>query len=345
MTNLSSKGRFERDLEEILHRSSSDLEDIVQSRVLVTGGSGFVGRWLVSSFAKFAVNRRLTGHIVSTSRTCPDWQKPLLETGALHHVPWDVNDALPQIGQFGYVFHAAVPASAKINSENPTVMRSTIDSGIERILEYFAESQSRIVNLSSGAVYGIQPSELAAFSEEWSENPNKKLPDSEYHLGKARAERRLNEGTIAAKIVHARLFAFLAPFLPLDTHFAAGNFVGAAIKGEKIRINGDSRTVRTYMYGVDLVGWMTRIARFGTHQRAYNVGSDEQTSVGELASAIASRSPHKLTVELGRTASSEGSIHRYVPDVRRCREELGLEIDIPLSEAISRTLEWGSESN
>lgn len=344
MNTVIEGRRFQRDLDEIVEVAGDELAEIVHSRVLVTGGSGFIGRWLVSALAMTARQRRFKGHVVTVSRTCPEWQQRFVATGCLEHVRWDVSQKLPSLGLFGHVFHAAVPASAQINSENPDLMKQIIDQGTQQLLDAFAETETRLTHLSSGAVYGVQPVGMAGFVEEWSENSQRQIPNSEYHRGKTRAESRLNEGASRNHISHARLFAFLAPFLPLDTHFAAGNFVGSALRGKPIVIKGDYRTLRSYMYGVDLVLWLVRIALRGEHKRAYNVGSDFAIPIGDLAARIAARSRHNIEVQIGPMASSDGLVHRYIPDITRTRRELELELRVSLDEAISRTLEWGYES-
>jgi len=335
---------FQRDLDEIVEVAGDEVSEIVRSRVLVTGGSGFIGRWLVSTLALSALQRGFKGQVVTVSRTCPEWQQRFISVGCLKHVHWDASQSLPSLGSFGHVFHAAVPASAQVNSENPALMKQIIDQGTQQLLDAFAETETRITHLSSGAVYGLQPADMTGFVEEWSENPQRQIPNSEYHRGKIRAETQLNEGAIRNHVSHARLFAFLAPFLPLDTHFAAGNFLGSALKGEPIKITGDHRTVRSYMYGVDLVVWLIRIALNGEHKRAYNVGSEIAISIGDLATRIAVQSRHHIEVQINQKISSEGPVHRYLPDVTRTRRELRLESRVSLDEAIRRTLEWGYET-
>jgi dTDP-glucose 4,6-dehydratase len=224
------------------------------------------------------------------------------------------------------------------------MMRETIDLGTSQLMATFAETKTRITHLSSGAVYGTQPKDTASFSEEWSDNPSRVVPDSEYHQGKIRAEQRMNEEASDSQVVHARLFAFIAPYLPLDTHFAAGNFINAALRGEPLRVTGNPQTVRTYMYGIDLVLWLIRIALRGENKRAYNVGSDDPVTIGELASRIANQSKNRVDVEIVPQNTTSVEINRYIPNISRSRSELGLEIRIQLDEAIRRTLEWGYES-
>jgi nucleoside-diphosphate-sugar epimerase len=75
----------------------------------------------------------------------------------------------------------------------------------------------------------------------------------------------------------------------------------------------------------------------GESCRAYNVGSDEAVTIGELALRIGAAAGG-LPVTIARLPDPGRPPARYVPAIDRAREELGLSLHVGLSEAISRTL-------
>jgi dTDP-glucose 4,6-dehydratase len=330
------------DLAEIASRSANEIELLLSRGVLVTGGSGFVGRWLISPLAAAAAKTDASPRLVSINRNTSSWQQSLVDEGLLTVVNCDITNEIPDLGEFGYVFHCATPASADLNDSQPAEMERIIAEGTSSVIRRFAGTTTRVVNVSSGAVYGMQPPDVKCLDEEWLKDKRFVLPNSAYHRGKSDAENQFNSAMEGASfsVVHARLFAFLAPFLPLDTHFAAGNFMRDALLDRAIAINGDPRTVRTYMYGTDLAVWLMAAAVRGISGSAYNVGSPQETTIADLASVIAQRAGSRSGVSQSSTRGQSGPPHRYVPCTSRTERELGVNVQVGLADAIDRTIRW-----
>ena len=340
LMNMSSI--LDNDLNEIFERSEDDAKLLLQRRVLVTGGSGFVGRWLIMALLHAAQRLRIEPQIASINRTTTAWQVPLAENRQLNVINSDVTNSIAVDNRFDYVFHCATPASSLLNETNPSEMKRVIEIGAENVIEYLAGSSTRVVNVSSGAVYGVQPSDVGCLDDEWFGDARYVLPNSAYHHAKVAAERRFNTAhrDSALDVVHARLFAFVAPFLPLNRHFAAGNFLKDALAGEPVMITGDGRTIRTYMYGTDLVVWLFAAAVRGVSGSAYNIGSPYEITIEELATRISQISGSGAGVRnLGEPDLAQ-SAHRYVPCTTRTENALGVHLEIGLDTAIDRTLRW-----
>ena len=203
---------------------------------------------------------------------------------------------------------------------------------------------------SSGAVYGRQPSTLTHVAESFTGGPDPLDPLQAYAEGKRAAELI---GAVYARdrgleVVTARAFAFVGPYLPLDAHFAVGNFMRDALAGDTIRVGGDGTPYRSYLHAADLAVWLWTLLARGESGRAYNVGSEEAVTIRELADAVAQaarsvgRSP---IVSIAREADPSATPARYVPSTRRAREELGLRAHITLDDALTRTLGWLAERN
>lgn len=143
------------------------------------------------------------------------------------------------------------------------------------------------------------------------------------------------------RITVARCFAFLGPHLPLDGPFAAGNFTRDVIRGGPIEVRGNPRTVRAYLYAGDLAAWLWTMLLSSEASGIYNVGSDQAITIGELAGLFAAAG----NVPVRFSAGAAQAPSRYVPSIDRARRQFGLDVKVPLDEAVRRTLRWYSENS
>jgi dTDP-glucose 4,6-dehydratase len=165
-------------------------------------------------------------------------------------------------------------------------------------------------------------------------------PRSAYGEGKRMAELQCaiyaRQHGIEVKI--ARCFAFVGPYLPLDAHFAIGNFIRDAMAGGPIEVRGDGTPYRSYLYAADLAAWLWTILVHGANGRPYNVGSEADTTIAELARSIAAEVKPPLAVRIQRKADAGGPAQRYVPSTERARVGLGLAPTWEQSGGVKRTL-------
>jgi dTDP-glucose 4,6-dehydratase len=141
----------------------------------------------------------------------------------------------------------------------------------------------------------------------------------------------------------ARCFAFIGPHLPLDRHFAIGNFLRDALRGQPIAVQGDGRPYRSYMYAADLAVWLWTILVRGANCRAYNVGSEQAISIRDLAHEVAASVGGTVRMPELKPSNSTYPQSRYVPNTRRAADELGLTIETDLRAAVARTFAWHAE--
>jgi dTDP-glucose 4,6-dehydratase len=260
-----------------------------------------------------------------------------------------VSDVKAQMGDqalsFDFMIHAATAASAKLEEEDPQLMFDTILGGTRTALQFaVATGVRRFLFTSSGAVYGPQPSDLSHVPEDFFDSDGCGKPTTSYGRGKREAEalcgRFHTEQGIEPLI--ARCFAFVGPFLPLDTHFAIGNFIRDALRGEPIRIGGDGTPFRSYLYAADLAIWLWTILFRGQPMRPYNVGSARDLTIAQLAETVRTVLAPALKIEIAKKSVPNTAPTRYVPANNRAATELGLDEGIELEEAVRRTARFHS---
>jgi dTDP-glucose 4,6-dehydratase len=334
------------DIDLILTQTASLWEEMRGSRLFLTGGTGFFGSWLVESF--LAANRRfsLQARITVLTRSpgafkekCPH----LADDPALTLLRGDISNFDFPSGEYPYMIHAATEASARMIAERPQQMLATILDGTRRSLDFATTHGTRKYLLtSSGAVYGEQPPEITHIAEDFHGAPNPVRASSVYAEGKRAAELMcaVYQATLPIKCKIARCFAFVGPHLPLDTHFAVGNFLQNAMREEPILIEGDGTPRRSYMYAADLAVWLWTMLFLAPSLDPINVGSDESISIRELAEAVPAAIGSPSHVQIAKSPQPGIPPRQYVPSITKAAEKLGLTCSVGLTEALRRTAAW-----
>jgi nucleoside-diphosphate-sugar epimerase len=338
--------RLAADLEEIASNTAGLWGELRGQNLFITGGTGFFGCWLVESFCFINRLLALNAHATILTRNpgafaekCPH----LASDDAITLQHGDVRSFEFPAGEYRYIIHAATEASAKQASDRPLEMFSSIIAGTEHTFEFAATHGTRKFLLtSSGAVYGKQPADITHVPESYQGAPDSLDAASVYSEGKRAAELLSAiygaNSSIQCKI--ARCWAFCGPYLPLDQHFAIGNFIADALAGRAIQIQGDGTPRRSYLYAADLAIWLWTMLFRAPALVPINVGSTQDVSILELAETVGRTLSPQTQIRIAKPATPGAVPKRYVPSVDRALEMLGLRQTIGLEECIRRTAEW-----
>lgn len=315
-------------------------------RLFITGGTGFLGRWLLESFAYANSKLDLKAGITVLTRD-PDAfiaKAPgLCGDPSIAFCRGDVRTFSFPEKEHPFIIHGAAAPGADRDGEGPLARFDTIVRGTGRTLDFALKTRCRkFLFISSGAVYGKQPQAMTHIPETYLGGPDTMDPGSDYGEGKRSAEllcaiSHKREPELETKI--ARCFAFVGPDMPLNSHFAIGNFIRDAISGGPVLVRGDGTPCRSYLYASDLAIWLWTMLFRGLPCRPYNVGSGDSRSILETANAVAGQANPPLAVTVAQ-APAGGAPQRYVPDISRAEAELGLTVKVGLNDAISRTMSF-----
>ncbi len=333
------------DLDAIVESVGDQLSRLHGADVLVTGGTGFFGVWLVSALlrANQTLDLGLRVHVMSRRPEVYLTRAPeFRDAPGLHLVAADIRSFRPSADlRITHVIHAATAASAALNDSDPIEMAHVASEGTRQVLALARELHAeRVLFTSSGAVYGKNPPEVTHVREEQLGIVDPLVVGNAYAEGKRLAEFYCTayREKYQLPVVIARCFAFVGPYLPLDVHFAIGNFMRDALRGEPIIVQSDGSPRRSYLYASDLVTWLLQILLRGEPGRAYNVGSDQDISVGDLARLVGEQ--RGVPVEIRGKRDPSRPVESYVPSTERIRRELGVARLVDLQESVRRTMAW-----
>jgi dTDP-glucose 4,6-dehydratase len=335
---------IEDDLDKILPQIPGD-PGLCGANFFITGGTGFVGIWLLKALLRLNDSRGYGIKITVLSRSPREFAKSHPKVfSRVTVLRGDVIDFIPPSGEYGYIIHAAADTSSEANKKFPIRLFDSIVLGTRHVADFASRCGCRkFLYVSSGAVYGVQPPDIPLMEESYRGAPDAAVPYGRSLYGEGKRAGEMISALFAkefgfeAKI--ARLFAFVGPYLSLDAHFAVGNFTGDAINHRPITVKGDGAPYRSYMYAADLALWLIVILFKGVSGRPYNVGSDYPVCILKLAEMVASYRKPPLDVRVMKPRTVEPP-PRYVPSIKRAREELGLDLRFDLEEAVSAMIRW-----
>jgi len=296
------------DLVHVLDHTRDLWGELRGGRLFITGGTGFIGSWLLDTFEYINDKLNLGASAVVLTRG-----QHAARPGISFHVG-DVRTFEFPAGEFRFVVHAAVESSTDTYLDDQF---DVITQGTQRTLDFSKQAGTeKFLFLSSGIVYsGTSP----------------------YAEGKRTGEVMCAFSPVPSVV--ARLFCFLGPYQPLDSHFAIGNFIRDGLAGGPIRVKGDGTPHRSYLYAADLAIWLWTLLFRGNHG-PYDVGSDEDVTIEGLAHRVAGAFTPRVKVEIEKQPEPGQVAKRYVPSLTERAAGLGLRQWIGLDDAIGRTIRW-----
>jgi dTDP-glucose 4,6-dehydratase len=310
-------------------------------RILLTGGTGFVGRALLDRFIALHDLGAVSCEVEVLSRDPQRFLDMYPEYGGRQWLRYCTGslDNLAQLdGTYTDVIHAAADTHV---SSNRADWADQIVLGTRRMLDIAVRcGAKRFLFTSSGAVYGPQPDFLAKIDETYHGAPQSTALSSVYGQAKRQAEQlcTIYKAEHGLETVIARLFAVSGKHLPADGPYAIGNFIRDALFADEIHVQGSGDAIRTYLDGEDVSDWLLCLLARGIPGEAYNVGSDRPVSIRELAFIVQTLLAPDKAVRIGSAEKDNGARSRYIPGVEKAAS-IGLSQTIDLERSIVNAAE------
>jgi dTDP-glucose 4,6-dehydratase/UDP-glucuronate decarboxylase len=354
------------DLTYICAGLGEELAQMSGHRLLVVGGAGFLGHYLVRSVLHWNATSGLPAIDVTVfdnySRGVPDWLRSLSGTDHLTVRTFDITDPLPDdVGHVDYVVHAASIASPTYYRKHPIETMDANVNGLRTLLEYALVQERAGTGLkgflyySTSEIYGDPGPEDIPTPETYRGNVSCTGPRACYDESKRYGE------TLCVNFAQqhglpvtvARPFNNYGPGLKVSDGRVIPDFARDILAGRDVVLLSTGAPTRTFCYVADAVIGYYKILVRGRPGEAYNIGTESpEISMAELADRMVRLAREDLgyegSVRLGTSPEADYLVdnpNRRCPVITKAREQLGFAPAVTLDEGLRRSLDWYRDNN
>ena len=304
------------------------------TRVLVTGGAGFVGSHLCERLLERGCEVLcLDNYFTGTKKNI----EHLMDNPAFELVRHDV--CFPYYVEVDEIYNLACPASPIHYQHDPVQTTKTSVHGAINMLGLAKRIGARIFQASTSEVYG-DPVVHPQVEEYWG-NVNPIGPRSCYDEGKRCAETLFfdyrRQHNLEIKV--ARIFNTYGPRMHPNDGRVVSNFIVQALKGEDITIFGDGQQTRSFCYVDDLINGFLRLMDTSTDITGpYNLGNPGEFTIRQLAEKVIEMTgSSSRLVKLPLPADDP---KQRKPDISKAKKDLGWQPKIKLEDGLVSTIAY-----
>ena len=305
-----------------------------QGRILVTGGSGFLGASLCERLVQAGHEVICLDNLLTSSI---DNIEHLLGSGNFKFIEHDVTEPIRL--EVDEIYNLACPASPIHYQANPIKTMKTSLLGMIHVLGMAKRCGARVLQASTSEIYGDP--DVHPQPESYRGLVNTLGPRACYDEGKRAAEALCSDYRRShdVEVRIARIFNTYGPGMATNDGRVVSNFILQTLRGEPVTVYGDGSQTRSFCYRDDLIEGLVRLmALDGKEPRPVNLGNPEECSMQDLVQAVARACGREATVTYQPLPNDDPK--QRCPDITRARELLNWSPAVSLQEGLQRTVSW-----
>jgi nucleoside-diphosphate-sugar epimerase len=363
---ISLQELLDEDLEQICTDLTAEFGEMAGGRLLITGGGGFLGYYLVQSVLHWNDTRGPSKAIKvavydNYARGVPEWLEGLKGRPDLELRRQDMIEPLPKdIGHFDWIIHAAGIASPIYYRAQPLKCIDANINGLRNLLDYSLAERAAgrplkgFLFYSSSEIYGDPAPDAIPTPETYRGNVSCTGPracyDESKRFGETLCVVYARQEGLPVRI--ARPFNNYGPGLKITDGRVIPDFAGDILAGRDIVMLSDGSPKRTFCYATDAVTGYFKVLVRGHDGEAYNVGIDKpEISMAQLANQVVTAGRDLFgyggKVVLGKSQEADYLVdnpNRRCPVIDKARAHLGFDPKVTIEQGIYRSLIWYSHN-
>lgn len=338
------------DLVAIAEALMPDAKKLSGKTVLITGGSGFLGRYMVSALLYLNENHlqkpckiiSIDNYITSSSVSNDRY----LKSPHLQRIRHDVTKPLPVRSSIDYIIHAAGIASPIYYRKYPLEAIDVAVNGTRAMLELAKKKKVKsIVFFSSSEIYGDPTPDALPTPETYKGNVSPIGPracyDESKRMGETLCMTYYEQYNVPAKII--RPFNIYGPGMRRNDYRVIPMFVYDALKGKSLPVHVRGNQTRAFCYIADATAAFLKILLSDKDGEVYNVGNDtNETTIKDLAVVLNKIFDNALTIDYIEYPKNypQGEPQRRFPNLQKIKHDLGYTPKVNLETGLQRTITW-----
>ncbi len=337
---------IETDITEI----GANLKDLYQEfsgkRILITGGTGFLGRYFTQIFSFLNQNiLKQPCQVISVDNLITSIEPKYEELSGIQFIQKDVTQSLQIEGKIDYILHAAGIASPYYYRKYPLQTLDVAIQGTRNMLDLAAQKMAKLLFFSSSEIYGDPDSKHVPTQESYRGNISCLGPRACYDESKRVGETlcQVYHTQFGTKVNIVRPFNVYGPGMQEKDYRVLPNFASRILSGKPIQIYGTGGQTRTFCYITDAIVGFLKILVRGIPGEPYNIGNPEpEIDMIGLAQTIEKLLKQSVKMDIVEYPDSYPADEpmRRCPDITKAFLQVGYEPKIELTEGLSRFFAW-----
>jgi len=331
------------DIEIILKNTKKLIKKFENKKILITGGSGFLGRYLINIFLKY--NKFLNKKINITVLDINLDKKNLVKDQNIKYIKKNVSKKFVLKQKVDLIIHAAGIASPFYYRKKPIETLDVSINGTKNCLEIAKKFKSKFIYFSSSEIYGDPDRKNVPTNENYRGNVNTLGPracyDESKRLGETLCYIYNTEFNVDFNII--RPFNIYGPGMKQNDYRIFPNFISNILKNKKINIYGTGKQTRTYCYITDAIEGFIRVFCYGKNGEVYNIGNtDPEVSVRQIFKVLNKLHDKKVVSQFIKHPKSypKDEPQRRCPDLTKAKTQLNYVPKVKLEDGLRNFLDW-----